>query len=207
MHAAQQAARELRRSLSRGLFRPGTRLTEAACAADLGISRNTLREAFAMLEAEGLLERLPHRGVAVAVPTAESVRDLYQARMLIEPAALRWGHNPQPDRLLSITAAARRAAADLRIDAVAAHNQNFHRAIVAGAESTILNETMDRLLARMRLAFLKASAVEPDFHVRFVADNEDVAALLAAGQRDQAAERLHRALAVTSGDVEKLLDA
>ncbi|WP_157769248.1 GntR family transcriptional regulator, partial [Pseudomonas syringae group genomosp. 3] len=55
--------REIRRMLVEGELVPGQRLSEAALAENLDISRNTLREAFRVLTREGLLKHEPNRGV------------------------------------------------------------------------------------------------------------------------------------------------
>ena len=44
---------------------PGERLVEAELASRLGVSKTPIREALAMLEAEGLVETLPYRGAKV----------------------------------------------------------------------------------------------------------------------------------------------
>ena len=63
---ADRVAAELRLQLAEGLLLPGARLTESTIAEDLGVSRNTVREAFAELAAERLVVRHPNRGVFVA---------------------------------------------------------------------------------------------------------------------------------------------
>ena len=50
----------------RGLLKPNERLTEQRLADLTGASRTPIREAVRRLEAEGLLERVPRRGVTVA---------------------------------------------------------------------------------------------------------------------------------------------
>ena len=51
---ADRVAAELRLQLAEGLLLPGARLTESTIAEELGVSRNTVREAFAELAAERL---------------------------------------------------------------------------------------------------------------------------------------------------------
>ena len=65
----------LRRRIIAGEFAPGTRLSETSLAELLGVSRNTLREAFRVLSQQGLVEHVPHRGVSVASPTLADVVD------------------------------------------------------------------------------------------------------------------------------------
>ena len=70
--ATKWAADVLRTAMTEGALDPGTKLSEAALAQQLGISRNTLRQAFTALESEHLMMRVPNRGVFVATPRQEA---------------------------------------------------------------------------------------------------------------------------------------
>lgn len=95
MMAAEPASRtpeEVRRALAEqidsGSLRPGQRLgAERALAADLGVSRATLRQALAVLEEGGLLRRVPGRGGGTFVAKGKIERDL--SRIVGVPALLR----------------------------------------------------------------------------------------------------------------------
>src|SRR3954452_10087777 len=84
-----RVASELRRAVFDGELESGTPLREVAIAASLGVSRPTVREALAVLVAEGLATREPNRGVSVGSPQAESVRDVCAARLVLEGAGIR----------------------------------------------------------------------------------------------------------------------
>lgn len=198
--SADRAARRLRAQVIDGRLRSGTRLPEERLAAALGVSRNTLREALTMLVAERILVREPHRGVLVATPSADDVRDVYALRLLVEPAALE--HGP------ALTAAARTTLADAvtagraaydrgDVDGVADANQYFHRAVVALAGSRRLDDQMDLLLAEMRLFFHRMD--DSGFHGPYLEENEAILALLDAGDRPAAAARV-RAYLVRARD-------
>ena len=90
-----RVAEELRRAVFDGELESGTPLREVALAESLGVSRPTVREALAVLVAEGLATREPNRGVAVASPDPESVRDVCRARAVLEIAGVR--HWPTAD--------------------------------------------------------------------------------------------------------------
>lgn len=202
---AQSAAAAIRGAISAGEFTPGEKLNESEMTGRFGVSRNTLRESFAMLDSEGILTRVPYRGVFIASPTADDVADVYLARDMIEPAALRRGPHLDSDRLLTIVDTATTALDDGQLDSVAEANQEFHRTIVAGAGSSILNETMDRLLAQMRLAFLEATTIQPRFHGSFVAINRHIADLFSQGEREKAANELSASLTETSTSLCRIL--
>jgi len=84
-----RVAEELRRSLFEGELGPGTALREVALAEVLGVSRSTVREALGLLVAEGLADRVPNKGTQVRRLDPGQVRDVCQARVVIEAAGIR----------------------------------------------------------------------------------------------------------------------
>jgi DNA-binding GntR family transcriptional regulator len=195
--SADRAARVVREQVVEGHLRSGTRLPEERLAGALGVSRNTLREALSQLVAERILVREPHRGVVVATPGVEDVEDVYRVRRLVETAALARGAGHTPERVAAVSAAVtegRAAGAHGDWDGVASANQHFHRAVVSLAGSPRLDAQMDLLLAEMRLFFHQMG--EPErFHRPYLEENSAIAAQLAAGDRQGAADRLDAYLA------------
>jgi DNA-binding GntR family transcriptional regulator len=83
--AAQESAeRALRAAISRGDMPPGHRLVEADLVALLGVSRNSVRLALDALAAEGLVERIPHKGARVRVVSTEEAVAITECRMPLE---------------------------------------------------------------------------------------------------------------------------
>jgi DNA-binding GntR family transcriptional regulator len=66
----------LRNELLTGRFAPGERVNEVQVAAEIGISRGTLREAMRNLEQEGLFVSIPHRGTFVRRFTVQEADEL-----------------------------------------------------------------------------------------------------------------------------------
>lgn len=103
---ADLVASRLRRMIARGELREGDWLpTEAELTEQFGVSRPTLREAFRLLEGDGLvsIRRGPPGGARVQTPGPEQAArlfgliltlsgttfaDLYEARMVLEPPAV-----------------------------------------------------------------------------------------------------------------------
>jgi phosphonate utilization transcriptional regulator len=75
---------ELERMILSGELAPGAKLTEMALAAQMGVSRGPLREAFRMLEEAGLLRTEKNRGVFVRdVPIDEAI-EIFDLRAAME---------------------------------------------------------------------------------------------------------------------------
>lgn len=184
---SQSVASAIRDAISAGEFQPGQKLSEVKIAERFECSRNTLREAFTELASERLIERIPNRGVSIAVPDPEYVKDLYLARMALEHAGVLWGDFPAADRLVELASSARRFADKGEDQSVSSINQLFHRALVASLGSQTLDEQMQNLLARMRLTFLLVLPKIPEIHRTHIDYNVQVATLIAEGKREEAA--------------------
>ncbi|PQZ87837.1 GntR family transcriptional regulator [Arthrobacter sp. MYb222] len=188
-HSGLWAAKELRRRIAEGELLPGDKLSEQTLAESLGLSRNTLRESFTLLNSELIITRIPNRGVFVASPDADDVREIYAVRRTVEPACLAWGQDIDLDRLGKIIEEARTGLAAGDVPRMANANQAFHKQLVASSDSELLQELMSRVLARMRLVF-HAMSDAPDFHSHYVERNANLLAMLRAGKRLEAAQTL-----------------
>lgn len=86
--AAARVARGLRERVATGALPPGAALSQAAIAADYGVSRIPVRDALQSLATEGLVDL---RGpTAVVTPlSVEDLQELYELREVVEPLATR----------------------------------------------------------------------------------------------------------------------
>ncbi|WP_299169778.1 GntR family transcriptional regulator [uncultured Arthrobacter sp.] len=190
-HTTAWVASVLRARIAAGQLTPGSKLSEQSLSASLGVSRNTLRQAFATLEGESIVTRIPNRGVFVASPGVEEVREIYRVRRTIEPAAVLWGRPTAEalDAMESIISRAKAARDAGSVPDMANANQAFHETVVGLTGSDSLRELMDRVLAEMRLVF-HAMASAPDFHTHYVDRNAQLVQRLRAGENELAAAEL-----------------
>ena len=84
-------ADRLRDEIRNGTLPAGTRLRQAHVAANYGVSTTPVREAFAALEREGMLQSNAHRGVVVFEPTTHDLREIYEIRIPLEKLATELG--------------------------------------------------------------------------------------------------------------------
>lgn len=187
---AERVAGILRTRIIEGYFPPGTRLAEDAIGSALGVSRNTLREAFRLLGHERLLDHRLNRGVFVRLPSAEDVSDLYRVRRVLEGAAVR---RPPSDRALALIKEslqdAERAVAQDDWQGVGTANIRFHQALVSLNESPRIDEAMRQLFAELRLVFHVMENPRA-FHEPFVERNHVLLGLIESGRPDEAAAYL-----------------
>ncbi len=184
--AAAGAAEELRRRIEDAALAPGTRLGEVALAAELDVSRNSLREAFAELVAERLLVRHHHRGVFVASPDVQQVREIYRTRRIIELGALRFG-----EVTAQVESELRHVVEALSPDPTAVDplvmgdaNQRLHGAIAAMTGAPDLEHTLRQAMARVRLAFQPMDR-QTELHPRFAVRNLQIAQALLEGRAEE----------------------
>lgn len=77
----------LHEAIVNGRFGPGERLRIEELAAAFRISPTPVREALQRLEATGLVERIPHCGAKVADVSLSDLKDVFEARLNLEPIA------------------------------------------------------------------------------------------------------------------------
>jgi hypothetical protein len=83
--AAQRRVREsLREQVLRGDLAPGQGLVEADLAEQFEVTRAGVRAALIDLTAEGLVERIQHRGARVRVVTLDEAIEITECRMVLE---------------------------------------------------------------------------------------------------------------------------
>jgi DNA-binding GntR family transcriptional regulator len=79
---------DLRRRILTGEFKAGSKINESEIAARLGTSRSPIREAFRVLEREGLIATLPRKGSYITEISPQDVDELFELRELLECYAI-----------------------------------------------------------------------------------------------------------------------
>lgn len=110
---------------------PGTKLPEDELASIYSVSRAVVRSALQALAHDRLVRLEPNRGAFVAEPSQEEAREVFEARMLIEP---------------EVAALAAKVATAEDIKKLRHHLNEEHQALHAGRDSDAI-----RLSARFHL--------------------------------------------------------
>jgi DNA-binding GntR family transcriptional regulator len=185
-----------------GELHAGQFLGEESLATCVGVSRTPVREALALLERDGLVQIVPHRGAFVRWPSAKDVEDVFDIRIAVEGMALRKAL-PRLDEetLRSLLARLDRQAenlAGLASREVEALSVDIHMAVLRAAD----NERAASLIRQFREQVYKGSTLyqTPDGRLsesrvrRVIADHRELLAALLRRDLDGAAQVLARHL-------------
>ena len=195
---------QLKEQIELGELAPGEPLSELALVARTGASRTPVREALRRLAAEGLVDLAPRLGARVSRVSAQSVRDLFEFRRLLEPVAIR-----QATEAAATDFAVRQVFADMRDgfarirDRAPSHERSrdfydladrFDWAVVDATRNEHLRRTIADLrphTARLR----NLSHLDPQRTDVSVAEHLAICDALLAGDADAAAARIAAHLA------------
>jgi len=152
---AESVADLLRESIAVGKIAAGSRLVESEVANQLNVSRGPIREAFRILETEGLLESHPGRGSYVTQTSERDIREVYSLRCLLEEEAFRLAVPRRTDKDLNYlekTLNAMFAAANDGDHAkVLELDLEFHRQIWEIADHQRLKNMLKELTTQVRM--------------------------------------------------------
>ena len=178
----------LREAIVRGELAPGTRLMLDELSQRYNLTMTPSREAFSLLESEGLIAQSPHKGAVVTGLDREELLELYAIRSAVEELATLHG----VPRLAEADLAEMSQVLDMLEgyqgvrDGFLDIDKQFHRVIYRAAGSRRWLETIETLWQRSRrymLASTSASGAVASLH----ADHRAILQACRAGDAAQAA--------------------
>lgn len=162
---AQQVADGLTELILSGRISPGAPIRESAVALQLGISRNTVREAVRILEQGGLVRRTDmHKGASVVEPSADELRDLHAARKLLELAGA--AATTSPESVKEVRAAFDalvHASTQHELELMVARDLEFHTAIVRQLGNARLDAFYEQLTRELRFYLMVLSVEDNEY--------------------------------------------
>lgn len=171
----------LRHAIIDGEIQPGTRLGQDELCEQFGVSQAPVREALRKLEAEGLVEHRPNRGVFVlGLERDELLEVIAPTRVLLERYAIMHSLQNKPDELLSGLA----RIVDTMTSAVARDDLQemndldveFHELAIRLSGQPHTMQLWSAIMPRLRAEFTRLAPV----HSRITAILEEHTELLAA---------------------------
>ena len=188
-----QVANQFRDLIIEGHLEPGSRIDETALVDQLGVSRTPFREALRTLAAEGLVVIRPSRGATVRKLSPDEVFSMLEVLAEIE----RLGGRLACDRASEAEVAMlldihhRMMALYAKRDRLAYYklNQLFHTRVAAASQNPTLIEVQGNIQARLKRIRFVGNRNE-DAWADAVADHEEMAAALRAGDGDRLGDML-----------------
>ncbi|MGV9798552.1 GntR family transcriptional regulator [Mycobacterium sp. NPDC003449] len=196
MTVSEQVIAELRSQIIRHELVPGQPVTEDAMANAMGVSRPTIRQALAGLEAEGLLSRSnTNRVLRVTSLSAEDVASAYRARRVLELAGIEAvAHAPQErlDAFWEVIDSIEKAVDSDDLTDQVRTDFRMHESIVDLLDSPDLSTLETQLLTRLRLASI-GIASDSEWQ-KMIRANRDLCALITARRVNDARYQLEERL-------------
>ncbi len=190
--AEQQAADAIRRFILTGGLKPNTRITEAAMAEKLALSRGTIRAALHQLSLEGLIIQVPYTGWTVMPLTARDAWELYTLRASLESlaAGLATDNLDDPGRKRLTEAYNRLLSACEKCNhsLVAEADFKLHMEIVAASKHQRLIEQYRIIAQQIRTYIVSSDSTAQDFQI-CVDHHQPIVEAILDGRKDDA-ERL-----------------
>lgn len=202
---------ELERMIREGDLQPGDALREVPLAAQLGVSRGPIREAFRALEEKGLVRVAKNRGVFVRSITAAEADEIYEVRAAIETLIIeRLARSPerlQDAGLQALLNQSERLAREADVASCHLLNLEFHERLAELSGNAALLQVYRRLVSELSLFRQQAHARSPDASSlrRSVADHCQIHDALIAGRPREALKVLRRHVEESRQRLQKLL--
>jgi DNA-binding GntR family transcriptional regulator len=162
--------RTLRQEVLTLALPPGVILVEGALSRRFRAGRPTIREALALLQQDSLITAIPRRGYLVASITMEDVQELFELRLVLEPAIARLAlariTPAELDRLAALADPPNVVVEPRKIRRFIDRNREFHLGLARATRNERLVQLVERTLDEMTR--LVAVSYETGEHLRVV---------------------------------------
>lgn len=183
---ADDVAGQVRDAILRGQFAPGQHLREDQLAARLQVSRGPVREAFATLEREGLVDVAPHRGATVVQLTPDDLLDVYSLRCGLEVVAMQLAVRRGTDEdwraaQAVLTEFAKALKGNVGAQDAARLDLEFHDVFYRAARSERLLASWLSVRSQVYLFLLQRNVANQDWRQNAVTGHADILDAVRAG--------------------------
>lgn len=162
--ASVRAAEEIRIAILNGSLAPGARVRQEDLAAQLGLSREPIRQALVILEQEGLVHNTLRRGAVIAPIDSSFLSDVYEVREVVESyAAARVAEiGADMKAILEVIRLGRRAVKADKVEDLVELDWRFHSGLYEASGNRVLVKTMQAQWVHMRRAMFVTIASHRD---------------------------------------------
>lgn len=195
----ERVAADLRNQILEGRFAPGQRLISRDIVELTGVSRGSLREAFRRLEADGMVELVPNRGAIVRKLSRDEVMKVFEIREALEGfsarlAATRINLDDNRERFTAVLDQGRVHGVRPVFQGFIKDNRTFHQEIVRVCGNPQLGDLIDKYQLPAFMIQLRQTIGVEQMIGNSLAEHEDIAAAILAGDPDAAYDAMKRHL-------------
>jgi len=151
---AQRAYEEVRDMVVNFKLLPSQNINELGLAKDLGLSRRTIREALNRLMMEDFLHFTPNKGFVTRALDVDEIVDLYEVRLAIEVAAMKFACKRAKDADISdlkiFWRQIGRQYKKMTVAEIADADEEFHRRLARMSGNKEIEHSIDKIAARIR---------------------------------------------------------
>lgn len=202
---ADQAAEQIRRHIVKGDYQLGEALSETTLAAEFGVSKTPIREAFLRLKTEGLVDIQPQRGTFVFSMGAAEVRALSECRGVIETAALGMAMRRDAGALAAdlakIVADMEHAVAQGDAGMYREYDSRFHDCIIRHCGNPYLADAYVPIAFRVQ-TLRNLLSLDSALNARSLTEHTVISQVVASGDEEKAIELLKTHMAGTAAAYE-----
>ncbi|MDJ0630141.1 MAG: GntR family transcriptional regulator [Rhodobacter sp.] len=208
LRRADKIAEALEEQIFDGTFADGDRLDEIRLAAQFGVSRTPLREAFQRLAQSGLIEQIPRRGVFVRQPGPVELMEMFEVMAELEATCARLAARRIGDTALEemrqTNARCSAAVQSQDADAYYRENERFHLILYRQSGNGFLEQECLRLHRRLK-PYRRVQLRLRGRMAQSMAEHEAIVAALENGDSAAAAEAVRAHVAVQGARFQDLM--
>lgn len=199
-------AERLRDAILNGELQPGQHVREEEISELLEVSRGPVRDAFIVLQREGLVRLLRHRGARVVDLSLTDLGEVYSLRASIEDLAVRLAiRRGDEDDLAALDDSLAEMRTGLRRrlseQEAARLDVEFHDAIFAAAHHERLYTTWSAIRMQVFLLLLRRNIANADWRGSTMQGHADILDLIRAGKEAAAAKAVRHHVSTGYGRI------
>jgi len=141
-------------AILRGRIKPGDRLIEDELSRSLVVSRGPIREAFRLLEKDGLIRRVPRKGAIVESISKEDISEIYEVIGILEGLAAKlFCKKATDDELARLDQIYEEMEVQVKKDHFVKYqrlNREFHGVIINGCHNKKIKEIYENFQRQIR---------------------------------------------------------
>lgn len=205
----------LRDGIISGRLAPGEWLRQEHLSEELGVSQTPVRQALERLSTEGLVERVPYRGVRVPEIEAADFSEIFALRLLLEPLIARGAARQiSSSALRELEDTIQEAQDHVSLDDMPRrrrNNREFHLLLSDECGSPLLARLYEIVFNRfphwmIYEGMFRQMDFLPDRLAREISEHKEIVAAISAGDADIAERSVERHIRASGRELAQLFD-